>query len=369
MHNQLQDAIQTLLNNLVAEGKERGVQVSVYLDGQLAVDVWAGVTDVRTGAPVNGDSLFPVFSTTKGIFSTVIHILAERSKIDYDTPIAHYWPEFAANGKEKITVAHALAHTAGIPYMPEGVSLEQICDWDFMCKAVAQLKPAWPPGAKQFYHAITFGWIVGEVARRIDGRTVPQLFADEICRPLGITRMFCGIPAELEPETAFLEFSAKNPGVVPPPPHDISPAMMPLHESMNRSEARRAPQPAYSGIMNARSVARHYAALLPGGVDGVELLPPERVKIATVEQVPTAGYDEGSQRKALGYLLGINIPAMGASPTAFGHGGHGGSVGFADPRFRLAVGMTRNRLSYQHLLAPLVTQEIHKVLGVSPQAN
>src|SRR5471030_2577798 len=128
MRNELQEKIQSLLNGLVTEGKERGAQVAVYVDGKLAVDAWAGVADDRTGAAVDGDTLFPVFSTTKGIFSTVIHILAERGKIDYDTPIAQYWAEFAANGKEAITVRHALAHTSGIPYMPDGVSLEQISD-------------------------------------------------------------------------------------------------------------------------------------------------------------------------------------------------------------------------------------------------
>jgi CubicO group peptidase (beta-lactamase class C family) len=359
MQNQLQDTIQTLLNTLVAEGKERGAQVAVYVDGKLAVDAWAGVADIRTGAPVDGDTLFPAFSTTKGIFSTVLHILAERGKLDYDTPIAKYWPEFAANGKEAIMVRHALSHTSGIPYMPENITLEQTYDWDFMCAAVARLKPHWPPGVKQIYHPLTFGWIVGEVARRADGRTVPQLLADEICRPLGITRLFCGIPAELEPQTAFLELVPNPPITVPPPPNDVAPCMMPLHEWINRPEARRAPQPGCSGIMSARSVARHYAALLPGGVDGVELLPPSHVKIATEVQAPTGGYDEGAARRGLGYMLGD-----GDSPTGFGHGGHGGSAGFADPRYRLAVGVVRNCFS-DHQVAPLVVKEIREALGIA----
>src|SRR5476651_2005235 len=145
MQKNLQDTIQTLLNTLVAEGRERGAQVAAYIDGERVIDAWAGVADVRTGSPVDGDTLFPVFSTTKGIFSTVIHILAERGKLDYDTPIATYWPEFAANGKEGITMRHALSHTAGIPYMPPDITLEQTCDWNYMCAAVAQLKPSSPP--------------------------------------------------------------------------------------------------------------------------------------------------------------------------------------------------------------------------------
>ena len=365
MPKDLQNTIQTLLNTLVAEGRERGIQAAAYLDGKLVVDAWAGITDVRTGASVDGDSLFPVFSTTKGIFSTVIHILVERGKLEYDQPIARYWPEFAANGKEKITVRHALSHTSGIPYMPPDVSWEQTCDWDGMCRGVAQLKPYWAAGAKQIYHPVTFGWIVGEVARRADGRTVPQLLADEICRPLGMTRLFCGIPADLEPQTAFLELVPNPPVTAPPPPNDVSPSMMPLHEWINRPAVRRAPQPGCSGIMSARSVARHYAALLPGGVDGVELLPPSRVKIATEIQAPADGFDPNDAgRKGLGYQLGMGVGEMGKSPDAFGHNGHGGSTGFADLRHRIAVGVVRNRFADEPTV-PRITQEIHRALGIS----
>jgi len=359
MHDQLQDTIQNLLNTLVAEGKERGAQVAAYIDGSLAVDAWAGVADVRTGAPVDGETLFPVFSTTKGIFSTVIHILVERGILDYDAPIATYWPEFAANGKETITVQQALAHTSGIPYMPEGITLDQVYDWDFMCAATAQLKPSWPPGAKQVYHPVTFGWILGEVARRADGRTVVELLKEEICQPLGITRMYCGIPAELEPTTAFLELVPNPPVQATPPPHDVALSMQPLHEWINRPEARRTPQPGCSGIMNARSVARHYASLLPGGVDGVELLPPERVRLAAQDQFPTDGREPGAGRKGLGYGLGD-----GGSSTSFGHGGHGGSAGYANPPYRLAVSVTRNRFS-DYDLAGTVAEKIRNALGIT----
>jgi CubicO group peptidase (beta-lactamase class C family) len=211
---------------------------------------------------------------------------------------------------------------------------------------------------------VTFGWIVGETARRADGRAVPQLLADEICRPLGMTRMFCGIPAELEPQAAFLELVPNPPVTPPPPPNDVAPCMMPLHEWINRPEARRAPQPGCSGIMSARSVARHYAALLPGGVDGVELLPPDRVRVAVEEQAPTGGYDEGAGRKSLGYMLGTGVVEMGSSPSAFGHLGHGGSSGFADPRYRLAVSVTRNRFS-DLPTALLIMQEIRSALGIA----
>jgi CubicO group peptidase (beta-lactamase class C family) len=363
----LQKSIQNLLNSLVAEGKERGAQVAVYHDGKLIVDAWAGVADVRTGAPVDAETLFPVFSTTKGLEATVIHILAERGQIEYDKPIAHYWPEFAANGKEAITVRHALAHTSGIPYMPVGIGHKELCDWDTMCRLVAQLKPAWPAGQKSFYHPVTFGWILGEVARRVDGRAFQPFVDEEIAGPLGINTMFAGIPAELEPRVAFLEehypptTPPETPQAPPNPAEQGVPAFMnPLGDWMNRSDARRACIPASNGIMNARAIARHYAALLPGGVDGVELLPPSRMKLATELQIPGEGFVEGTTpRKGLGYGLGD-----GGSATGFGHGGYGGSSGYGNPLYRLAVGVTRNRFSYDDL-AGLVTKEIREALGIS----
>ena len=369
MQTNLQDTIQNLLTTLVTEGKERGAQVAVYVDGKLVVDAWAGVADVRTGAPVDGDTLFPVYSTTKGIVATVIHLLAERGQVEYDQPIARYWPEFAANGKEAITVRHALAHTSGIPYMPTGVDHEQLCDWTTMCRLIAELKPAWPPGEKMFYHPVTFGWILGEVARRVDGRPFQPFIEEEICRPLGFTTMFAGIPAELEPRVAFLEeyYEPVPPPENPPPAapfnpaeQGISPCMNPLHEWMNRSDARRACIPASNGIMTTRAIARHYAALLPGGVDGIELLPPERIRLATQRQIPREGIVEGvTPCKGLGYGLGD-----GGSPTGFGHGGYGGSAGYANPPYRLAVGVTRNRFSVNDL-AGLVAKELVSALGIS----
>jgi CubicO group peptidase (beta-lactamase class C family) len=369
MSKDLQDTIQNLLNSFVAEGKQRGIQAVAYVDGKLVVDAWAGVSDVRTGAKVDGDSLFPVFSTTKGIFSTVIHILAERGVLDYDQPIAHYWPEFAANGKETITLRHAMAHTSGVPYMPDFTTLEQTFDWDYMCSATAKLKPVFPPGAKEFYHPVTFGWLLGEVARRASGRTVPQLIADELCRPLGMTQMYCGIPAELEPQTAFLELEP-NPSVTPPPPpNDVAPVMMPLHEWINRRGVRLAPQPGCSGIMSARAIAKHYAALLPGGVDGVELLPQSRMKIATEMQTPSEGYaPESRGRRGLGYQLGTDIVEVGYSSRAFGHFGHGGSFGFADPANRLAFSITRN-LYNDHNASQIIAREIRAGLGIAEVAS
>ena len=283
----MQNQIQTLLNRLVSEGRERGLQVAAYVDGRLVVNAWAGVADARSGRLVDEKTLFPVYSTTKGIAATLIHQIVERGLISYETPIATVWPEFGANGKEQVTLRQVLNHSSGVPQMPAGIGFTELCDWNVMCEKIAALKPLWPPGTRMEYHAMTYGWIVGEVARRVDGRPFTQLLEEEICRPLGVDTMFVGIPDEVEDRVAILE----EYGIDPQPPEDGRPqsvpaSLGPLHAWMNRPDVRRACIPASNGIMNAHAIARHYAALLPGGVDGIQLLPPDRVKLATALQKP-----------------------------------------------------------------------------------
>jgi CubicO group peptidase (beta-lactamase class C family) len=341
--------------------EEQGAQVTVYHRGKLIVDARAGLAEAGTGQPVEAETLFPVFSTTKGIMATLVHLLAERGQLDYDTPIAHYWPEFAENGKEGISVRHALAHTSGLPEMPPDTDPARLYDWDAMCRAIAHLRPLSPPGEKTVYHAVTFGWILGEVVRRIDGRSVQAFLEAEISRPLGFNSVFIGIPAELEPAVAFLE-------EVPEPVENslgatIAPCMFPLGQWMNRPEARRACIPGSNGIMNARGIARTYAALLPGGVDGVELLSPERVAQAMEIHTSPEDLKRGEQRRGLGYTL-----HEGGSPTGFGHGGYGGSLGYADPRHHLAVGITRNRFS-PHNLSGQVTDLLRQALRITPSST
>jgi CubicO group peptidase (beta-lactamase class C family) len=333
---------------LVREGHERGIQLAAYLDGKLVVDAFAGVADPTTNRPVDGETLFPVFSVTKGIAATLMHLLVERGKVAYDTPIAKYWPEFAAHGKGGITVRHALNHTAGLPFMPMGIGYREICNWDAMCAAMARLEPVSPPGDQMAYHAVTYGWLVGEVMRRADGRLFARMLSDEICAPLGIRDLFVGIPDAVESRVAVLDEvfePGKEPSLDDSKPRDVPGWMQPLHTMMNRPDSRRACIPASNGIMSARALARHYAALLPGGVDGVELLPASRVREATQLQKPRLRPDAEPPLRGLGYMVGTNISEFGASPTAFGHGGYGGALGFADPARRLAVGLTKNLYS------------------------
>lgn len=337
---QAQRIVQSLLNRAVAEGRERGVQAVAYFRGACVVDAWAGSADFATGRPVDGDTLFPVFSTTKGILATAIHRLVERGAFTYDTRIAALWPAFAANGKTAITVRQALSHTSAIPHMPTDVGLADLGDWDAMCAAVARLQPLWPPGSRACYHAVTFGWILGEVARRATGISVTRLLHDECGAPIGVRDLHAGLPLSEHGRVAVLE----EPGWQPsPPPTDMPPTvpewMHPLADWMNTTAGRCSCVPASSGIMTARSLARHYAALVPGGVDGVELLSPARVRLATA---PHFVGDPPPVRMGLGYGLGGAPGAQGSRITAFGHGGYGGSAAFADPEFQFAFAYTRN---------------------------
>lgn len=342
----IQDSIQNLLDEAVRDGQERGIQVAAYRNGALVVDAWSGIangnSETTRSIAVDGDTLFPVFSTTKGIAATILHLLVERGQVAYDTRVAEVWPQFAAHGKQDITLRQCMTHMAGLPHLPSGIGWTQLHDWDAMCAALANIEPSWPPGTRMEYHAITYGWLLGEVAQRVDGRAFSQLVQEEICGPLGIETLFVGLPSALESRVATLETrDFETPVIDDAVPQAVPGWLWPLHEMMNRSDARRACQPASNGIMNARAIARHYAALLPGGVDGIELLPPERIREATAWQRLA---DETPLRMGLGYMIGGEDSVMG-NETAFGHGGFGGSLGFADPESRLVFGLTKNLFS------------------------
>ncbi|MEO7933392.1 MAG: serine hydrolase domain-containing protein [Chthoniobacterales bacterium] len=340
----LQANIQELINQFVAEEKEKGIQVAVYVAGELVVNAWAGIANDKTRELVTADTLFPVFSTTKGLVATIINLLAERGQLSYDAPIADVWPEFSQNGKAEITVRDVLFHASGIPQMPAGIGYEELVQWERMCSEIARLEPLWKAGTRIEYHAMTFGWILGEVARRVDGRPFSQMVHDEICAPLGIETMFVGIPESLARSVARLEADDTTPVSSIPTLYQAVPDWIgPLHAMMNRKEVQQACIPASNGILNALSIARHYAALLPGGVDGVELLSSERVKIATRPQrLQHPETEDYPKSWGMGYQLGFEGSIYGPDSSAFGHDGYGGSVGFADPSLQMAVGITRN---------------------------
>lgn len=358
----VQARVQALVSDLVVRGEERGLQVAVYHAGRLVVDCWAGIADPRTGRPVDGETLFPVFSVTKAITATAVHLLAEKGKLDYDTPIARSWPEFGEHGKAAITPRHVLTHTAGLPDLPLHLSPAVAYDWDAMCRLVAAASPRSVPGRQVAYHALTWGWILGELARRVDGRPFAQLVDEELCRPLGITSLFVGLPDSEAERAALLEGGSPVRG---PIRAAIPLALEPTAAVFNRPEVRRAVIPATTGMVTARALARLFAGLLPGGVDGVRLWIPERLRTATALQ--TAGIDAmfGIRiRRSLGYLLGQPLSPMGARVTAFGHDGAGGAIAFGDPDYGLACAIVKNRLVPDNATARRIAQRIRHDLGI-----
>lgn len=339
----VQNEVRQLFDRLVAEDKERGLQAAVYFRGELVVEAWAGEAGPSRGNRVTNETLFPVFSCGKGVTATVIHRLVERGLLAYDQTIASVWPEFAANGKEGVTIRHALEHTAGLHLMAPAPRYQALCDWEAMCAEIAGMAPAWTPGSRREYHAITFGWILGGAACRATGRTFEQLLEDEIRAPLGLKNLFIGIPDAVESRVAvFEEVGPAQEFPAADYPQSIPNWVQPLYAFMNRPDVRRSCIPASNGIMTAHDLARHYAALCPGGVDGVELLSPACVSRALETSDPSVPTTMGA--RGLGYGLGEEGSAMGRRRTCFGHGGHGGSLGFADLDHGLAVGFVRNRL-------------------------
>lgn len=346
----LQAAVQAAIDELIDSGDEIGLQVAVYEDGELVVDAVAGVADTETGAKVEPDALIFSTSTGKGLTSTVAHVLVEQGRLDYDTPIADVWPEFGVRGKEKATLRHVLTHTVGLPGLPPDTDPADLADWDKICAALAASEPWWEPGTKLGYHAITFGYLVGEIVRRATGRGISDVLRDEVAAPLGVANeLFFAVPeSELgrvarleergEPLTAeqLEQFEAAMPLFFEATPM----AVMPSAELYNRHDFRTADVPA-GATVSARAIARMYAALL-GEVDGVRLLPSARVREVTAVAVEDTDVLVGGPSKgALGYAFGS--PA--GSETAFGWPGVGGSWAGADLTTGRAYAVTTNHFT------------------------
>lgn len=364
-HNavKLHGIIEKRINSLIDGGFELGAQVAVYMDGELIADVAIGRVSSKSDRKVDSNTLFPVCSTSKGILSTIVHIVAERGVIDYDSPMARYWPEFAANGKAAITVRQAMSHLAGIPHDPWFSSLDEICDFDAACARIAQLTPIYPAGSEMQYHPRTFGWIVGGLLKHATGRTVSQLLVEEVARPIGVERgLFFGTDDDAESRVSPFEaqLSQKEQVTTAPNTHDapageaIDVMKAPLMDFVNTPQVRRACIPAVNGIMSAKAIAKVYAALI-GEVEGVRLLSESQLEKATTGQTPIGGTPECfGHSYGLGYGLKGPLNDMGAF---FGHGGAGGSEGMANRRLGLAIGLTKNRMD-THIDAPDHTNRI-----------
>jgi CubicO group peptidase (beta-lactamase class C family) len=347
MASDVQNRVQKLIDGIVSRGSEQGIQVAAYWKGDLIVDAWAGLADPGRGTKVDGHTLFPVFSTTKAIAATTIHILAARGVLEYDRPIAHDWPGFGRNGKSQITLRQVLNHTAGLPHMPDCKALTELTDWRHMCDLIADLEPLWTPGTKTYYHAITFGWLVGEPACQATGCDFFKLVTEEISKPLGLEdSLFIGLPPSEDSRVAIFESDPNPPPTAPTAPgivdivagRSIPPLVCPLENWINKLEARRGCIPASNGIMTAKAVAKHFAALI-GQVDGVRLISEATLRKA-VEG--TRNGEPENVVRCLGYNFydSFNNDRW----SAFGHGGAGGSLGIAFINDQLAIGFAKNRM-------------------------
>jgi CubicO group peptidase (beta-lactamase class C family) len=341
---------------------EVGVQVAAYVGEKLIVDAWAG--EARPGVPVMGDTVFPILSAIKGLTATALHLQAERGLVEYGAPVAAYWPEFAAAGKEAVTVEDALCHRAGIPQMPPGSTLERMADWDWMTAAIAGLTPALPPGRANAYHAFTFGWLIGEIVRRTDPDRRPfgRFLQEEICGELGITSLWSGLPADAEHRCADVVAET-----YPGPPAELAPLrraavpseLGPPQVFQNLPAFRRACIPGGNGVANARSLARLYAMIANRGAIGdVRLVSAARLRWCAAPRPGFAERDhvtgDVSPVGRGGFQLGAppapaqsNAVVAGGAETLW-HPGGGGTYGWADPEQRLAVAICHNRLVPGH---------------------
>ena len=350
----LNEAVHSLLNEQIERGTQLGVQVCAYRHGEPIVDTWAGQMGPEDPRPVGPDSLFLSFSTTKGVAATALHILADRGQIDYDAPVAKYWPEFAANGKEKITVAQAMSHQAGLHALPNPYTAAFLADWDAGLKWIAEGTPAYEPGTATGYHAMTYSWVVGGIVGGASGRHIKDVIREEIAEPLGVAgSMYVGIPDGLEDRLTTLQQQSGDAAPLPiPPDHDFFKAMPPAVDfTFNDMVIRKACLPAANGHFTARALARMYAALANSGeVGGVRLVSESR--IPKMQQILTREPDRVilgmPLNKGMGYFMGGKIAgvhgAAGPRETAFGHPGAGGSIAFADPEVGLSIAVTINKM-------------------------
>ncbi|MFE0644274.1 serine hydrolase domain-containing protein [Streptomyces sp. NPDC058877] len=370
------------LNNFAQRG-EQGAALAVHHDGVAVVDLWAGSRDVDGTEPWTADTAQVVRSATKGVAAVVPLLLHQRGLLDLDAPVASYWPDFKARGKDRVTVRQLLAHRAGVPVLDRPLTLAEAVDLPTATAAVAAQEPVWEPGTAHGYHAHTFSWLLSGLVHRVTGRTIGRWVADEITDPLGLD-LWIGLPdaevhrvgrlgpvAEVEPPgSGALRLRPKRSvteayqdpqsltrrafGVIDPKPDENDPVY------------RAAELPGSAGVATARALARFYAATL-GPVDGApRLLDPATLALARTEE--SAGPDRVllvGTRFGLGHMLhGPACPLLG--PTSFGHPGRGGSLGFADPDAGIAFGYVTNGMRKTVTADPRAQALVRAVRAVTP---
>jgi CubicO group peptidase (beta-lactamase class C family) len=350
----------------VYKRQELGAACCVYYCGEKVVDLWGGIRDKATGEPWEEDTMVLIFSTTKGLAAMSMALAHSRGWLDYEERVCVYWPEFAQQGKDQVTIRQLLAHQAGLFVLDERPTKELIADLDRLAVVLARQKPAWPPGSRQGYHGITLGFYESELLRRIDPdhRSVGRFFQDEIATPLGLD-LYIRLPEDI-PDSRLARL-ARPTGVTWDmftmpiavtlaglnPRSNLHRCLLgsEVPEQSDRVYARELEVPSGGGVGTARSLARAYSAF---ATDGSEIgLHEETLRQLMAPAIPPAhGFRDQCLKVEVQFSLGF--AKLGAEdtyihPSAFGHFGAGGSLGFADPHAQIGYGYIPNRflMSFQ----------------------
>jgi len=341
--------VRDAFKNNFDQGLEMGASFAATLDGEPVVDIWAGHCDEAGKRPWQRDSIVNVYSSTKTMASLSLLMLVDRGQVDLDAPVANYWPEFAANGKEQLPVRYLLSHMSGLAGVAEPIPPEAFYDWDRIVGLLAAQKPLWEPGTASGYHALTHGHLLGEVLRRVDGRTIGTFFREEVAEPLGAD-FHIGLPEEHESRVGEL---------IPPPDGALgagldedsvaykvmsNPQLSAL--ASRTREWRAAEIPAANGTGNARALARVTSAMACGGeVDGVRLLSQATLDKTIEEQCYGTDLVLGTPiRFGLGFGLTSKELPLGPNPRTFFWGGWGGSLVVIDLDARLSFSYVMNKM-------------------------
>lgn len=330
---------------------ELGASVAVVRGGEVLVNLWAGWVDAEHTGRWQADTLTNVWSATKGLVATCAHMLVDQGELDLDTPVARYWPEFAAAGKAAIPVRWLLSHRAGLPGVDAPLTVADLLDWEKVTALLAAQRPMWEPGTANGYHAMSFGYLVGEVIRRVSGQSVGTFLAERVAGPLGAD-LHIGVPAERLPDCSLLrgprtpaELQAALNAALAKHPASAAAFVNPASgaEDANKDDWRLAQIPAGNGHATALGLATLYGAL----ADGSE-------RILSVAAVEAARCPQHRSRDvvlgrdsvyALGFVPNADNRSFGPSPASFGHDGYGGSSGCADPQTGIGFGYVMNQMN------------------------
>ena len=336
-----------------------GAGVSVFHKGKCVVDIAGGYFDKEATKPYTLDTLQLVFSTTKGVVATAVAMCVERGLLSYEEPVSLFWPEFAAHGKEQVTVAQLLSHQAGLYTVDGPLTFQEVLDWNTMVSRLANTAPLFPVGSTHGYHAITFGWLAGHLVRLVDGRNIGRFIAEEIATPLG-GEIYVGLPAHLEPRvspinTGWPRTATSAPAAPVQLPNKYLVSALSVNGALNvkggfnREDLHAAEVPGANGIANARSLAAMYSATFTETETSngpVRLLNDDTRSKMTVQQTKDGEVDLCLQTQrtfAMGFVTPSEKLAFDA-PGSYGHAGAGGSVSFADPLRQMSFSYIMNRM-------------------------